>query len=55
MTWDQMREMAEHGVTFANHGATHDSLIERRAGRDEPLARAGARRREEGPAGSPRS
>ena len=30
MTWDQMREMAEHGVTFANHGATHDSIIERR-------------------------
>ncbi len=30
MTWDQMREMAEHGVTFANHGATHDSVIERR-------------------------
>ena len=32
MTWDQMREMAEHGVSFANHGATHDSVIERRAG-----------------------
>ena len=30
MTWDQMREMALHGATFANHGATHDSLIERR-------------------------
>ncbi|MEX1310953.1 MAG: polysaccharide deacetylase family protein [Candidatus Sulfomarinibacteraceae bacterium] len=30
MTWDQMREMAEHGVTFANHGATHDSVIDRR-------------------------
>ena len=30
MTWEQMREMALHGVTFANHGATHDSLIERR-------------------------
>ena len=32
MTWDQMREMAGHGVSFANHGATHDSLIERRPG-----------------------
>jgi peptidoglycan/xylan/chitin deacetylase (PgdA/CDA1 family) len=32
MTWDQMRQMAEHGVSFANHGATHDSVIERRAG-----------------------
>ena len=30
MTWDQMREMAEHGATFANHGSTHDSVIERR-------------------------
>ena len=32
MTWDQMLEMAEHGATFANHGATHDSVIERRGG-----------------------
>jgi len=32
MTWDQMREMAEHGATIANHGATHDSVIERRGG-----------------------
>jgi len=30
MTWDQMREMAAGGVTFANHGATHESLIARR-------------------------
>jgi peptidoglycan/xylan/chitin deacetylase (PgdA/CDA1 family) len=34
MTWDQMREMAESGVSFANHGSTHDSLIERRSGED---------------------
>jgi peptidoglycan/xylan/chitin deacetylase (PgdA/CDA1 family) len=27
MTWEQMREMAEHGVTFANHGAAHISMI----------------------------
>jgi len=25
-----MREMANHGATFANHGATHSSVIERR-------------------------
>jgi peptidoglycan/xylan/chitin deacetylase (PgdA/CDA1 family) len=30
MTWEQMREMADHGATFANHGSTHDSVIERR-------------------------
>jgi peptidoglycan/xylan/chitin deacetylase (PgdA/CDA1 family) len=30
MTWDQMREMAGQGATFANHGASHDSLIDRR-------------------------
>jgi len=32
MTWDQMREMGAAGVTFANHGASHMSLIERREG-----------------------
>jgi len=32
MTWDQIREMSAHGATFANHGATHDSLVERREG-----------------------
>ena len=44
MTWDQMREMAGHGVTFANHGATHDSLIEHRPGesRADRLARVRA-------------
>lgn len=30
MGWDQMREMAAHGAGFANHSATHSSLIERR-------------------------
>jgi len=29
MTWDQMREMEDGGVTFANHGASHESLIAR--------------------------
>jgi len=44
MTWDQMREMADHGVSFANHGSTHDSLIERRPGesREDWLARVRA-------------
>jgi biofilm PGA synthesis lipoprotein PgaB len=35
MTWDQMRSMRDHGVTFANHTASHDSLIERRAGESD--------------------
>ncbi len=32
MTWDQMREMATAGATFANHGAAHRSTIEREDG-----------------------
>jgi hypothetical protein len=35
MSWEQMREMAEAGVTFANHGAMHDSVLELRAGEDD--------------------
>jgi len=31
MTWEQMRTMLEGGATFANHGASHDSLIARSA------------------------
>lgn len=27
MTWEQMREMQQHGVTFANHSASHDYLV----------------------------
>lgn len=27
MSWQQMREMQKHGVTFANHSASHDYLI----------------------------
>jgi peptidoglycan/xylan/chitin deacetylase (PgdA/CDA1 family) len=44
MSWDEMRGMAGHGVTFANHGATHDSVIERRPGesRADRLARVRA-------------
>lgn len=29
MSWSQMRELARDGVTFANHGASHGSLIDR--------------------------
>jgi hypothetical protein len=32
MSWEQMREMAAQGAGFANHGASHDSVIERRDG-----------------------
>lgn len=28
MTWDQMREMQQHGVEFANHSKSHDSLVQ---------------------------
>ena len=35
MSWDQMREMASKGATYANHGATHTSLLERRAGESD--------------------
>ena len=31
MSWNQMREMAGNGVMFANHGASHSSVIERLA------------------------
>jgi biofilm PGA synthesis lipoprotein PgaB len=43
MSWDQMREMAAKGATFANHGATHTSLIDRKPGESEEawLARVG--------------
>lgn len=35
MNWDQVREMHEAGVTFANHTATHDHLVRRAAGESE--------------------
>ncbi len=34
MTWRQMRELAEQGVEFANHSASHDYLIRRKPGED---------------------
>jgi peptidoglycan/xylan/chitin deacetylase (PgdA/CDA1 family) len=34
LTWDQMREMGDHGATFANHSASHDHLVARQAGED---------------------
>jgi peptidoglycan/xylan/chitin deacetylase (PgdA/CDA1 family) len=34
MSWAQMREMAESGVTFANHSRRHDYLVRRRPGED---------------------
>lgn len=32
MTWEQMREMGEHGVSYGNHGVTHDYLVRRKTG-----------------------
>lgn len=32
MSWEQMREMQQYGVTFANHTATHDYLVRRNKG-----------------------
>ncbi len=36
MSWEQMREMADHGASYANHGATHESLLGSETG--EPAA-----------------
>ena len=35
MSWDQMREMARNGASFANHGASHNSAIERLEGESD--------------------
>jgi biofilm PGA synthesis lipoprotein PgaB len=35
MSWDEMREMAGAGAAFANHGAAHDSVLERASGEEE--------------------
>ena len=43
MTWDQMREMATAGATFANHGAAHRSTIEREDGATDEEWLAAAR------------
>jgi len=32
MSWAQMREMQQHGASFANHSASHGHLIQRRSG-----------------------
>jgi len=42
LTWDQMREMAKNGTSFANHGAAHLSMISKLAGEsgDDRIARA---------------
>ncbi|MEY4643039.1 MAG: hypothetical protein RLZZ227_3033 [Pseudomonadota bacterium] len=34
MNWDQLREMAAHGATIANHGVEHSYLLERNTGED---------------------
>jgi len=43
MTWDQMRAMRGQGVTFANHTASHDSVVERREGEDDTAWRSRVR------------
>lgn len=43
MTWDMMREMRAHGVTFANHTATHDSMILAKEGEDQEIRLARVR------------
>jgi poly-beta-1,6-N-acetyl-D-glucosamine N-deacetylase len=35
MSWQQMREMAAAGVSFANHSRAHEHLVRHRAGEDE--------------------
>ena len=35
MSWEQMREMAATGVSFANHSRAHDHLVRHRPGEDE--------------------
>ncbi len=34
MNWAQMREMQQHGASFANHSASHGHLIQRQSGED---------------------
>ena len=35
MSWTQMRDMAKHGASYANHGASHISFIEIRDGESD--------------------
>ncbi len=37
MSWEQMRAMQAAGVRFANHGASHDSMTQRREGEDDAV------------------
>lgn len=43
MSWAQMREMQLDGAAFANHSASHDYLIRRRAGENEAAWRTRVR------------
>jgi peptidoglycan/xylan/chitin deacetylase (PgdA/CDA1 family) len=35
MSWDQMREMSQNGVTFENHGHAHIHMIRKKTGENE--------------------
>ncbi len=35
MSWQQMREMQNHGATFANHGQSHDFLVRKKTGESQ--------------------
>ncbi|HWK55015.1 MAG TPA: polysaccharide deacetylase family protein [Hyphomicrobiales bacterium] len=43
-SWDQLREMGEHGATLANHTVSHPYLLDRSAYADEAAWRAGITR-----------
>ena len=45
LTWPQVKEMAAHGARYANHGASHDRIWQRRDGED--AARWAARIRDD--------
>lgn len=40
MSWEQMREMSGKGASFANHGVTHEHLVQRLADEGEAAWRA---------------
>ena len=37
MSWEQMREMQQHGASFGNHTRSHDHLIKRNNNESEPV------------------
>ena len=43
LDWDQIREMAKNGGTFANHSASHTHLVDRKAGETTSAWRARTR------------